>query len=165
MALHNEMLRRRPDLAKELSWKFYWSRNGEVPPGRKPWYRQGVFNFHDGYFAARGVNAHIAKAQDLPGVPEFTPAQLEAMALYKALAEELHMDIEFRQGDMSFVMNHVTLHSRTEFDDWPEPERKRHMLRMWLTTHGARPLPPEFAQQMVGIRVAGAAFTAPLDAG
>lgn len=163
VALHNEMLKRRPDMAEELSWKFYWSRNGEIPPGEKPWYRQGVFNFHDGYFAARGVNQHIAKAQNLPGVPKFTPAQLEAMALYKAIAPKIAMDIEFQRGDMSFVMNHVTLHSRTEFEDWPEPERKRHMFRMWLTT-GLRPLPSEFVKQMAGIRVAGVEFTAPLDA-
>ncbi len=164
VALHNEMLKRRPDLAKELGWKFYWTRNGEVPEGKEPFYRQGVFNYHDGYFAARGISAHIAKGQDLPGVPKFTAAQNEAMDLYKALADELAFDVMFQLGDMLFMLQHVTLHSRTAFEDWPEPERKRHILRLWLTTHGARPLPEEFAQQMVGIRVPGVRLKAPLDA-
>ncbi len=164
VSLHNEMLRRRPDLAKELGWKFYWTRHGEIPPGEDPYYRMAVFTFHDGYFTARGVSAHIAKGQTLSGVPKFTPAQLEAMEFYKEIALELSMDIKFQQGDMSFVQNHVMLHSRTAFEDWPEPDRKRHILRLWLTTHGRRPLPPEFAQQMVGIRVEGATLTAPLDA-
>ena len=164
VALHNEMLKRRPDLAEELTFKFYWTRHGEIPPGEDPYYRMAVFSFHEGYFTARGVSAHIAKAQTLPGVPEFTPAQREAMEMFKELAMELSMDINFQQGDMSFVQNHVMLHSRTAFEDWPEPERKRHILRLWLTTHGRRPLPEEFAQQMVGIRVAGAIPKAPLDA-
>ena len=73
------------------------------------------------------------------------------------------MDIDLGQGDMTFVLNHVILHSRTAFEDWPEPERKRHALRLWLTTHGARPLPPDFAYQRNGIRVAGTVPHAPLD--
>ena len=164
VALHNEMLRQFPDLVKELAWKFYWTRHGEIPPGEDRWYRQAVFTYYKGYFTARGVSAHIAKAQDLPGVPKFTPAQLDAMDMYKALARALAMDIEFQQCDMSFVQNHILLHARTAFEDWPEPERKRHILRMWLTTHGARPLPAEFVQQSVGIRVKGAELKAPLDA-
>ena len=72
-----------------------------------------------------------------------------------ALADELAIEVAFQPGDMLFMLQHVTLHSRTEFEDWPEAERKRHILRLWLTTHGARPLTEEFAQQMVGIRVPG----------
>ncbi len=33
VALYNEMLRRRPDLAEEMCWQFYWTRHGEIPPG------------------------------------------------------------------------------------------------------------------------------------
>ena len=164
VTLYNEMLKRRPDLAAELAWKFYWTRHGEIPPGQDPWYRQAVFSFHDGYFTARGVSSHIAKAQDLPGVPKFTPAQVEAMDMFKALARELALHVQLDKGEMLFVMNNVTLHARTGFEDWPEPERKRHLLRLWLTTHGERPLPSEFAQQVVGIRVEGVESRAPLDA-
>lgn len=162
VALYNEMLRRRPDLPAELCWPFYCTRNDEIPAGEKPWFRQAVFNFHDGYFAARGVSARLSKAQALPGVPPFTPAQIEAMALYREIAAEQAMDIEFQRGDMSFVMNHVTLHSRTEFEDWPEPDRKRHMLRLWLST-GARPLSPKMVEYMSGICVDSTPPVAPLD--
>jgi len=162
VALYNEMLARRPDLAEVLAWKFYWTRHGQVPPGKDRWYRQAVFSFHEGYFTARGVSSHIAKAQNLPGVPQFTDGQKEARAMYKTLAAELALKVKFQQGDMMFVMNHATLHARTEFEDWPEPER--HLLRLWLTTHGVRPLPGGFAQQTVGNRVEGDDFKVPLDA-
>ena len=32
------------------------------------------------------------------------------------------------------------------YEDWPEVERKRHLLRLWLSPPGARPLPPVFAE-------------------
>jgi hypothetical protein len=165
VALYNEMLRRRPELVRELGWKFYRSRSGEIPAGEtEPWYRQAIFNFHDGYFAARGVSANLAKAQALPGVPPFTPAQVEAMDLFRALAEELAWAVRFEPGDVFFLNCHVTLHSRTAFEDWPEPERRRHLLRLWLGTGGARPLPPEFQRQAQGIPFKGRATVAPLDA-
>jgi hypothetical protein len=50
--------------------------------------------------------------------------------------------MDFRQGDIQLLNNAVTVHSRTEFEDYPEPERKRHLLRLWLATPGGRPLPP-----------------------
>lgn len=164
VALHNEMLTRRPDLVKELTWKFYRSRSDDVPPGETPFYRQAIFNYHQGYFAARGVSANIAKAQNLPGVPKFTAAQHEAMDMYKALAEELAFEVEFQMGDVFFMLQHVTLYSRTAFEDWPEPERKRHALRLWLTTHGARPLPEEFVTQKTGVQVPGVTLKTPIDA-
>ena len=54
--------------------------------------------------------------------------------------------MEFRPGDIQLVHNHTVLHDRTAFDDWPEPERRRHLLRLWLAPPGARELPPVFAE-------------------
>lgn len=164
ITLYNEMLKRRPDLAKELTANLYWSRIGEVPPGKEPWFRVPVFSFHQGYLSVRGVSATIRKAQALPGVPKFTPAQIEAMDTFRDLAEELALDMEFRHGDIQFLNNHVTLHTRRPYQDWPEPERKRHLFRLWLMTGGARPLPAEFAGQLEGIQVEGTVLKTPLDA-
>jgi len=41
-------------------------------------------------------------------------------------------------GDMQFINNYTTLHARTEFVDYPEPERKRWMVRLWLHSLGLR---------------------------
>ena len=50
-----------------------------------------------------------------------------------------HMELE--PGDFQFVNNHVTLHARTEYEDYPEPERRRHLLRLWLSLPQAQALP------------------------
>ena len=55
-----------------------------------------------------------------------------------------HLDMAFEPGDMQFLNNYVVLHSRGEYEDWPEPERKRHLLRLWLRTPGFARLPAAF---------------------
>jgi alpha-ketoglutarate-dependent taurine dioxygenase len=40
--------------------------------------------------------------------------------------------MDLREGDMQFLNNHVVLHSRTAFEDYPEEERRRHLLRLWI---------------------------------
>lgn len=164
VALYNVMLRRRPDLVEILGGQFYRSRKNEIPPGEiEPWVKQPIFGFHDGYFAARGVSDAIEKAQDLPNVPSLTDIQREALQMFRDVALELAVEVSFEQGDLFYLCNHVTLHSRNEFSDWPEPERKRHLLRLWLSTKGGRPLPPEIAERSEGVFVEGTVFTAPLD--
>ena len=61
--------------------------------------------------------------------------------------------MEFQPGDMQFVHNHTVLHDRTAFEDWPEPERKRHLLRLWLAAPGARPLPPAYAERYGSVEI------------
>ena len=54
-------------------------------------------------------------ALKLPGVPPLTPAQTEAIQVYREIVDEFAADIEFRVGDIQFLANQVTLHSRRAF--------------------------------------------------
>ncbi len=40
--------------------------------------------------------------------------------------------MDFRAGDIQLLNNRLILHARTDYVDHPEPERKRHLLRLWL---------------------------------
>ena len=44
--------------------------------------------------------------------------------------------MDFLEGDIQLISNHVTLHSRTAFDDHPELEKRRHLLRLWVSLDG-----------------------------
>ena len=72
--------------------------------------------------------------------------QLEALDLFDALSRDpaIHLDMNLQVGDMQLCNNLTMLHSRTDYEDWPEPERKRHMLRLWLVFRERRPLAPTF---------------------
>jgi hypothetical protein len=165
VTMYNRMLDARPDLVKVLTEDFYRSRIGELNPGDEPWFKQPIFSFTQGYFSATGVGAAIDKAQALPGVPKFTPAQQEAVDLYRATAEECAVDIDFKPGDVQFLNNFVMLHTRREYEDWPEESRKRHLLRLWLTDPAGRPIPKEQREGRAGrgVHLQGVKLVAPLD--
>jgi hypothetical protein len=165
VTLYNKMLERRPDLVEVLTQDFYRSHNGEMTPGTSPWYKQPIFCFTDGYFSAIGAGSTIEKVLRIPGVPPLTPLQQEAIALYRSIVNEFAVDIEFKPGDIQFLANHVTLHSRRAFEDWPEPHRRRHLLRLWLRDPAGRPLPKEQrgTRRDRGVQIEGLKRIAPLD--
>jgi hypothetical protein len=153
--IFNAMRRRRPDLLKLLLAPIATDRRGEVAEGEKPYFEIPVFNWHQGYLSAVYQRQYIDSAQRFPEAPRLTPAHVEALDLFDSLANDpaLHMFMEFKPGDVQLVHNHTLLHDRTGFVDWPEPERRRHLLRLWLAARDARPLPEVFAQRYGGVAV------------
>jgi hypothetical protein len=165
VTVYNRMLERRLDLVKILTEDFYRSRSGEVSPGELPYFKQPIFSFTEGYFSATGVGAVIDKAQELAGVPKFTPAQKEAVEVYRQTVDDCALDIDFQRGDIQFLNNFVMLHTRREYEDWPELARKRHLLRLWLHDPNGRPIPREQREGRAGrgVNVKGVQRIAPLD--
>jgi len=142
VAVHNEILRKRPDLVEILYKPFPWSWMGNEPKGSRPWYMQPVYTVRDGKFASRYVRGHIRQAQKMLDTPKLTSQQVEALDFLDATTSrpEFRLSMMFEPGDIQFVNNHITYHARTHFEDWPEPERKRHLLRLWLSMPNSRAL-------------------------
>jgi hypothetical protein len=149
MAIYNVMTTKRPDLVRRLFQPFPTDRRGEVPAGRKPFFEIPVYNEHAGYLSVLYSRPYITSGQRFAEARRLSPEDIEALDMFDALANdpELRLDMELRPGDMQFLHNHTILHDRTAFEDWPEPERKRHLLRLWLAAPGARPLPPVYAER------------------
>jgi hypothetical protein len=145
----NEMRRRRPDLARLLLQPVATDRRGEVPAGAKPYFEIPVFNWFDGQLSVIYQRQYIDSAQRFADAPRLSAAQVQALDLFDTLANDpaLHFLMTLQPGDVQLVHNHTLLHDRTAFTDWPEPERRRHLLRLWLAPADARPLPPVFAQR------------------
>jgi hypothetical protein len=172
--IFNEMRKRRPDLLELLFQPLATDRRGEVPEGQKPYFEIPVFNWHKGFLTAIYQRQYIDSAQRFPDAPRLTPKHIEALDLFDSLANDpaLHLFMEFKPGDVQLVHNHTLLHDRTGFVDWPEPEKRRHLLRLWLAAPNARPLPEIFAQRYGsvtlgdrgGIIVRGTRLQAPLQA-
>jgi len=172
--IFNEMRRQRPDLLQLLFQPLATDRRGEVPEGQKPYFEIPVFNWHKGYLTAIYQRQYIDSAQRFTDAPRLSPAQVEALDMFDRLANDpkLNLFMEFKPGDVQLVHNHTMLHDRTGFEDWPEPERRRHLLRLWLAAASGRPLPEIFAQRYGtvtvgdrgGIIVRGTKLHAPLEA-
>jgi hypothetical protein len=175
MFLYNEMFRRRPDLAAVMFEPFCFDRRGEEAAGQKGYYATPLFHWYaDQLSVFYGNRYYIASAQRFADAPRLTARQLEALDLFDALANDPsnYLDIEFKPGDIQLIHNHVILHDRTDYEDWPEPERKRHLLRLWLCPPNGRPLPEVYAHRYGsheignrgGIMMPGVRLNAPLEA-
>jgi hypothetical protein len=174
VAIHNEMRRVAPDLTQVLFQPIETDRRGEVAPGERPWFTIPVFNWHAGHFAGIYQRQYIESARRFEGVAPLSATQTAALDLLDAIAEDpaFHLEIDFQPGDVQLVNNHVLFHDRTAFEDWAEPERRRHLLRLWLAPPEAQALPAVFAERFGsvtpgargGVTVPRERWSAPLDA-
>jgi hypothetical protein len=135
VSVYNELLARRPDLVDRLYEPFLLDLRNEdrsgalrwlpIPPCRAAGGRLRTF-YHSDYF--RSVQRHV-------DAPRFSEAERELLDLYEEIAAspELYLDMDLEPGDIQWLSNHVVLHARTAYDDDPDPARKRHLLRLWLS--------------------------------
>ncbi len=142
VAIHNEILRRDPSLVARLYQIYPYNRQNEEAHDEAPWYMAPIYSLRDGHFAARYIRNHIRSGQARDDTPRLDAHDHRALDIIQELAEtdEFRFDMVLERGDMQWVNNHVLIHSRTQFEDHEEPERKRHLLRLWLSVPGARPL-------------------------
>jgi len=135
VAVYNELLRRRPDLVDRLYEPFLLDTRDEDGEGRLPYvpvppcrYAHGRLKtfYHSDYF--RSVVRHAS-------APPFTADEQTLLDLYEEIAcsPEIYLDMQFEPGDVQLLSNHVVLHARTAYEDFAEPARKRHLLRLWLS--------------------------------
>jgi hypothetical protein len=152
--IYNEILRRRPDLAPLLFEPFHWDWRRQDHNSPSLTYVSPVVSIVDGVFSMYAGALYIFTAQEYPGVPKLTPKQIEVLKLFDDIAVEPGMAIEmdFRPGDIQWLSNFAALHSRTEFFDYPEPQRRRHLLRLWLSRKGDRPIAPGLGKNVVQAR-------------
>lgn len=153
--IFNEMRRRRPDLLSLLLQPIATDRRGEVPAGMLPYLLIPVFS----YFAERLTpfyqRQYIESAQRFSEAPRLTPHHFEALDLFDEICNDpsFHLTMMLEKGDIQFVYNHAMLHDRTGFIDWEDVQKRRHLLRLWLSIPGDRPLPPVFATRYGSIEV------------
>jgi Taurine catabolism dioxygenase TauD, TfdA family len=132
-AVHDELARTRPDLAQVLYQP--WWRDLRTGDGPDSFSQSPVYARDDrGRLSVSYGPDYMRSAQRGAQVPPLSPAQLEAMAALDQLNSDPRFSVtmDLRPGDMQFLNNHIILHSRTAYEDHPEPERRRHLIRLWL---------------------------------
>jgi hypothetical protein len=136
ITLFNELRAQRPDLVARLFEPFKLDGRGERPPGAAPYsdirpccYADGQLRtfYHSEYF--RSVAQH-------EGV-ELSADEKAVLDIYDqvGLDPSVYLDMWLAPGDMQFLSNHTIAHARTEYEDFPEAENRRHLLRLWLSLH------------------------------
>ena len=144
VAIHDEMIRRRPDVAEVLYEDLIRSRLGEEPGGAETTYALPVFSVRDGKFASHYSRTYVEAAQKLPHVERLSDAQWEALDLLAELGDELCYEMPLEPGDMQFLNNHVMYHARDAFEDNVDEGKIRLLYRVWLSMSNSRALPHGF---------------------
>ncbi|KAE9628677.1 TauD/TfdA family dioxygenase [Parasedimentitalea maritima] len=155
VSIYNRMRAERPDLLEKLFDPIATDRRGEIPEGAKPFMEIPVLNWHMGHLTVFYQRQYIDSAQRFDGALPLTPEHVEALDMFDALANdpELCFGMQLEPGDMQFVYNHSQLHDRTGFLDWPDPSKRRHLMRLWLSIDGDRPLPDCFKERYGSIEI------------
>lgn len=155
VSIFNKMHSMRPDLLALLFEPIATDRRGEIPAGAKPYMEIPPLSWHKGHLTVFYQRQYINSAQRFDGVLKLTAKHIEALDLFDELANdpELHFAMQLQTGDIQFVYNHSQLHDRTGYIDWPEPDKRRHLFRLWLSVEGDRELPECFKERYGSIDI------------
>jgi len=166
-AIYNVMLQEKPEYLDILCRGFPYDRLGEEGPGEAPVSeRVPVFSEYEGMLSTRYIRSYIDSAQ-LKSGRTLTEEEVAALDYFESIADREDMRLEMRlaPGDMQFLNNYAIVHSRTAFEDEPNPARKRLMLRLWLRLPGKFPVAPWLRTQYGNVGVLRADLLRPHEQG
>ena len=156
VSVYNELLRRRPDRIARLYQPFMMDTKGEggvrylpVRPCRFDGGRLRTF-YHTDYFRS---------AVGFGGGSMLSLEDRALLDLYNEIAETpgMYLDMDFEPGDVQLLSNHCVLHARTGYEDHSEPERKRHLLRLWISLPSRLPLATRLRTQLSRVEMVATA--------
>jgi hypothetical protein len=152
VALHNRLVRERPDLAAELYKPQPFDYRGEQAPGKPGWYLMPVFSREGERLFVRLIRPYILASQRHADAPRLTDKALEALEWMQDEAESgaYSVIMDFRPGDMQFINNYHVLHGRTPYTDDRPSGKVRHLKRLWLETEVLEARPAHFVNRMGG---------------
>jgi alpha-ketoglutarate-dependent taurine dioxygenase len=136
--VHNMLRERHPGLLPRLYRPFWFDRQKEFFPGEPETFFAPVFE-DDDELRSRFSAHQIAGGYKMRGEPLDDEGAAAIAATLDIFEDpEVAIDFAFAPGEIQFVDNRTLGHSRSEFEDWAEPERRRHLVRLWLRDHGRR---------------------------
>lgn len=140
-ALHNQLLKTRPDLLSVLYEGFLqrstdkdakYGSGHNLSASKIP-----VFVKHNGEFTCRYIGRFLRRAIESGDVSK-NGLELEAVDALDRIAAlpEFYLDMSFKEGDIQYLNNGLILHNRTDYTDAPELDKRRYLLRLWLVVPG-----------------------------
>ncbi len=138
--VHQALEQRFPELMDRLHRPFWYDRHAEHQPDEPTTFAAPMFErAADGTIKARLALSEIFAGYELRGerLDNETAAALAAVQTVFDMPA-LHVELDFAPGQIQYVNNSATGHARTEFVDHPEPDRRRHLVRLWLRDGGRR---------------------------
>lgn len=136
VAVHNEFVDKHPQEAKALYNGFTYRRtenDAKAAGAAVSETRVPVFARTGDELSCYIVRGSIIRAE-AAGDAVLTDVEQNALKVMEEVAAspEFYLDLNFAEGDIQFLNNRLMLHGRTDYKDYPEVARRRHLLRLWL---------------------------------
>ncbi|MDI1284518.1 MAG: TauD/TfdA family dioxygenase [Reyranella sp.] len=138
-AAHEEMRKRHSNLLPRLYQPFHFDRQREHAPDDVMTTWHPMLESEDGRLIARLSRFQVKNGYRLAGA-ELDPEGAAAIEAFEGIltAPGMSARFQFEPGQMQLIDNRALGHKRTAFRDWPDPERKRLLIRLWLRDSGSR---------------------------
>lgn len=138
----NTLCERAPDALPRLFQPFWFDRQREHFPDEEPTFAAPIFSEVDGKIQGRLGLHQVRNAYAMRG-EELDPAGREAVSALEAVFAdpELCFEFDMQAGQIQYVQNRAIGHSRTRFEDFEAPDRRRHLVRLWMRDEGHRSYP------------------------
>ena len=135
--VYNLLLEEFPEYLPRLYQPFYYDRQGEHAPEDLRWSYKPVFASEGDRINAYFNPRRVEHGYEMRGL-EMDDETRRAINALQRVSERsgLGKDFIFERGQIQIVNNKRLAHRRTAFRDWPEPESRRHLVRMWLRDAG-----------------------------
>jgi len=143
MAGHEVMAREYPEQLKWLYEPIAFSRQGEGAYDEGSFVMQPVFSQVGGKWFGRWNWNRVQSAQKIEGAPQLSAEHYAALEQFDKIVrrQDIAYEMWLEPGDVQIVNSHVTLHSRTEFQDHEDPALKRLLYRLWIAPPDSDVLP------------------------
>lgn len=147
VTVHDALCRLHPEAMPALYRGFHYHQVGEEAPGEPAVTRRRVplFAVRNGQLSSRYLRSNLVAGHRALETP-LTDDEIAALNAFDAVATAPENRLAFflERGEMIVINNYTVMHARTSFRNDPEPERRRHLVRLWLDRAGFRDVPPEF---------------------
>jgi hypothetical protein len=135
--VYNLLLEEQPDVLPRLFEPFYFDRQKEHAPGDEEVTSKPIFESDGKTVFCNYSPSLILQGYEMVDGEMDEPART-AMDVLKEVCERpgIGKTFVFERGQIQIANNKRIGHRRTTFRDWPEPARRRHLVRIWLRKSG-----------------------------
>lgn len=135
--VHQRMQELYPALLERLYQPMYFDRQAEHQPGKEKVCLAPYFSWHRERLNARANSSLVRKGYEVAGekIDDQLKAALDAIDEVCS-SEDIWFEGALERGQIQYLNNHEVGHYRSEFVDHDEPDKKRHLYRLWHRQRG-----------------------------
>jgi len=137
-SVHQRLFEKYPEQLARLYQPVLFDRQKEHRDGAEPVCLAPYFGWRNDRLFARANASLIRKGYEVAGVAmdQALTSALDAIDEVCA-ATDLWYEASLQRGQIQYLNNHEVGHYRSAFEDYDEPERKRHLYRLWHREAGS----------------------------